>query len=55
MDKTPNKSLKRKKSVDKTMETTPTFTKFVFPQFCNVQIKNVTFDDIAGCDSVLLV
>lgn len=55
MDKKLSKKSKRKKRVDRTVETMPVPTKKIFKPFCNAQNVTVTFDDIAGCDSVLLV
>lgn len=49
------KSLKRKKKLNKTGERTPIPVKKVFPHLFSGEKVTVTFDDIAGCDSVLLV
>uniref|UniRef100_A0A2S2QJ24 Nuclear valosin-containing protein-like n=1 Tax=Sipha flava TaxID=143950 RepID=A0A2S2QJ24_9HEMI len=54
IDKTPYKSIKRKNNLDKTMEELPTPLKKVCQQMGTAERVNVTFDDLAGCDSVLL-
>lgn len=55
VDKTPYKSLKRKNSLNKTMEEMPTPLKKVYQQLGTAEEVTETFDDLAGCDSVLLV
>lgn len=55
IDKTPYKSIKRKNNLDKTVDEMPTPMKKVCQQLGTAEEVSVTFDDIAGCDSVLLV
>lgn len=55
IDKTPYKSIKRKNNLDKTIEGLPTPLKKVCQQMGTAEQVNTTFDDLAGCNSVLLV
>jgi len=49
------KSVKRKNNLDKTVEGMPTPLKKVCQQLGTTEEVTLTFDDLAGCDSVLLV
>jgi len=51
----PYKSVKRKSNLDKTVEGMPTPLKKVCQQLGTTEEVTLTFDDLAGCDSVLLV
>lgn len=48
-------STKRKSNLDKTVEGMPTPMKKVCQQIGTTEEVSLTFDDLAGCDSVLLV
>lgn len=48
-------STKRKNNLDKTVEGMPTPMKKVCQQIGATEEVTLTFDDLAGCDSVLLV
>ncbi|XP_025202664.1 nuclear valosin-containing protein-like [Melanaphis sacchari] len=54
IDKMPMKSAKRKNNLDKTVEGMPTPLKKVCQQLGTAEEVTLTFDDLAGCDSVLL-
>jgi len=51
----PLKSVKRKNNLDKTVDGMPTPLKKVCQQLGTTEEVTLTFDDLAGCDSVLLV
>lgn len=51
----PYKSVKRKNNLDKTVDEMPTPLKKVCQQLGTTEEVTLTFDDLAGCDSVLLV
>jgi len=51
----PFKSVKRKSNLDKTVDGMPTPLKKVCQQLGTTEEVTLTFDDLAGCDSVLLV
>lgn len=51
----PMTSNKRKNNLDKTVEGMPTPMKKVCQQIGTTEEVTLTFDDLAGCDSVLLV
>lgn len=51
----PLKSVKRKNNLDKTIDGMPTPLKKVCQQLGTAEEVTLTFDDLAGCDSVLLV
>lgn len=51
----PYKSVKRKNNLDKTVDEMPTPMKKVCQQLGTTEEVTLTFDDLAGCDSVLLV
>lgn len=51
----PYKSVKRKNNLDKTVDGMPTPLKKVCQQLGTTEEVTLTFDDLAGCDSVLLV
>jgi len=55
MDKMPMKNNKRKNNLNKTVEEMPTPLKKVCQQLGASEEVTVTFNDLAGCDSVLLV
>ncbi|CAI6366354.1 unnamed protein product [Macrosiphum euphorbiae] len=54
IDKMPYKSVKRKSNLDKTVDGMPTPLKKVCQQLGTAEEVTLTFDDLAGCDSVLL-